>query len=581
MKWARLVLSLAVIAVVAPSNVRADDLSFELPVFGQTTFGMTSTTTARYRGNNYDANLYDDDFFSLYQRFDVSLQGDELRFDMRIDAFVPFTVFENRCPPDLMSQCYLSWDVRPGATQTGDSVSGTLPERIALRWEHEGWNIEVGDTQLVLGRGIALSFRKVDLLGVDNSLRGGHVRFDDGHFRARLHFGLANPQNQDPIDLRIIQDPEDLVAAGGLGATFGPNDMFSINGHLARVWFQDDPEGGSTDRGRSVDIAGWTFEAPALADGQFALYAEANAMRRTWIDSADRDRQTFGRAVYASAQLQLDNLTVLAEWKDYDDFLVATRGDEPRTWRIYSAAPSLEFDGPQRLRAIGNQRGGGLRVDYAFLPGPWQFSVNSVLYGLGEHDIDPWDGILVSHTWATLQRRQEYGEDPVWSMTLIGGYRQETYIHDPTEYMSARAGDVDRQMIHGQVDVTIGSGEHSLDIVVDHRLETERRLIGTGLREFQIGGVSLTYTWSVNFAAALVLRWTDQKSGIISQRAMQDYNFLGGEFYPSLELRWNFEPGTYLRGFLGMTPGGLICSGGVCRDVPPFEGVLLQFVGRL
>jgi hypothetical protein len=34
---------------------------------------------------------------------------------------------------------------------------------------------------------------------------------------------------------------------------------------------------------------------------------------------------------------------------------------------------------------------------------------------------------------------------------------------------------------------------------------------------------------------------------------------------------------TFVRGFVGAT----ICSGGVCREVPAFEGLLLQFVGRL
>ena len=592
-----LIASLLLVALSCASTARADDYSFDLPVFGRTTFSMTSTTTARYRGNNYDSNLFDDDFASLQQRFDLALQGDELRFELRLDTFLPFgfersvtqpgmtaptslaswfgNQAENGCVPGREESCYLSWDVRP--------------ERIVLRWDHESWSVELGDTQLVIGRGVALSFRKVDLLGVDNALRGAHVRFDDGHFRFRLHTGLANPQNQDPITLRIFQDPADLVAAATVGATFGPDDMFQLSGHAVRVWFEQEGrdfflQTSELTYDRAVDVLGWTFEAPSLADGHLALYVEANGLRRT----TQRETSTgglgpedheFGRGIYASAQILADELTVLFEWKDYTNFLVAPTTLEGNPYRIYSAAPGLEFDGPQRLRVIGNQRGGSVRIDYAFLPGPWQFSVNGSFFALNEDALrDPFDGILVTHGWLTLQKRQEYGEGVNWSINASAGFRQETLLHDVASTMR-RAGDMDRRMIHGMVDVTLGEGEHSFDLVLDHRFEQEVPF--DTVRDFQVGGASVTYTYNIQLAISLVLRWTDYKRGENLQRAERDYNFLGGELYPSLEVRWNFDPGTFLRGFVGTTPGGTICSGGVCREVPPFEGFLLQFVGRL
>jgi hypothetical protein len=91
----------------------------------------------------------------------------------------------------------------------------------------------------------------------------------------------------------------------------------------------------------------------------------------------------------------------------------------------------------------------------------------------------------------------------------------------------------------------------------------------------------VTYTFGVPLTLALSLRWTDFQEGEVQRRGMKEYNFLGGEFYPSLEARWTFEPGTYLGVFVGQTPGGQLCSGGVCRDVPTFEGIRLSFVGRL
>lgn len=587
----------------APPEEEPLDLSFDLPVFGHTTFSMTSTTTARFRGQNDNDNRFDDDFFSLQQRFDLVLQGDELRLEVRLDAWLPFAVSDaairyageparraawfgsqsvgaidgaypggSVCPPGAEALCYLAWDVRP--------------ERMVLRWEHESWSIEVGDAQLVMGRGIALSFRKVDLLAVDNALRGGHVRFDDGHFRFRLHAGMANPQNQDPITLAVIRDPEDFVVAGGVGATLGPDDMINTGAHALRVWFQDDSGGALSFRNRTADVIGYFVEVPALLDGQLALYAEANAMRRTWVppmlgETPSAEEHSYGRAVYASAQLSLTELTLLLEWKDYRDFLIAPTSLEGTASRIYSAAPNIEFEGPQRLRAIGNQRGASLRMDYAFLPGPYSFSVNASVFGLAEEPLrDPWDDILVTHGWATIARRQEYDEDPNWSLELIGGYRRESYIHGLSRgTIRVPAGEPDREMIHGQLSAAVGSGDHAIEISADHRYETQRNFSG-GLTDYHIGGISLTYTYGIQFVAAATMRWTNFVSP--TPRAMRfGWDEEVAAFYPSIELQWNFDPGTFIRGMIGATPGGQICSGGVCREVPPFEGGMLQFVGRL
>ena len=61
------VLGLFVLGMFAAPTAYAQDgdLSFELPLFGHTTFAATNTTIFRYRGENYDANVYDDDFASL------------------------------------------------------------------------------------------------------------------------------------------------------------------------------------------------------------------------------------------------------------------------------------------------------------------------------------------------------------------------------------------------------------------------------------------------------------------------------------------------------------------------------------
>lgn len=532
-----------------------------MPLLGESAFGLTSTSIARWRGDNYNRNLDDDDFFSFYERFEVYLQSEEVRIESRTDGFLPLG--EAECPPERSENCYIEGDLRP--------------ERFSLRWERGEYRLEAGDARLIMGRGIALAFRKEDLLGLDNSLQGGHFAFTGDRVRFDAHGGVANPQNLDPIDLRILDTPRDWVIATSAAATVGADYGLTFGGQYVRVWFEDDDNSSNVDR--SVDVFGWFAEMPALLDGQLSLYVEADAMlrRQTFSFTGDEAR-TSGRAVYGSAQVQTERVTLLAEWKDYDDFLVAPSVLEGNVWRVYNSSPTVEIDGPQRIRGQANHRGGSLRFDYAFMPGPWSFRVQQVAYGLAEEaGENPWDGVFVTHSAVGLTRRQEWGDDYTWDFDILVGYRRETYLHDPISPDIDR-GDLDQRMIHGALSASLASGDHAFELSADHRGETERRLM---LADFQQGGVSLTYSWGVKLAATATLRWSDENTFVTRERQDGIYGFVGGEYYPSVELKWIFSPGTFASVFAGATPGGRLCSGGVCRDVPPFEGISLQFVGRL
>jgi hypothetical protein len=252
------------------------------------------------------------------------------------------------------------------------------------------------------------------------------------------------------------------------------------------------------------------------------------------------------------------------------------------------------------VRAVGNRRGGSVKFDYAFLPGPWSFSVNALAYGLDEENRDPWDGILVTHGWVGLRRHMEVadggdagvsddaaegGEDGeeeasqalTWSLETLIGVRRETYLHDPVG--RAIEGDVDRQVFHGEVDVSLAAGKHSFEVRVDHRFERERLAIEYS--NFTQGGVAITWSYGAQLSISPSLRWSDENAGWVDARADRSYNFLGGAMYPALEAKWHFTTENFVSVFAGSTPGGRFCSGGVCRDVQAFEGFLAQLVLRI
>ena len=417
--------------------------------------------------------------------------------------------------------------------------------------------------------------RQVDLLGVDTVLRGGQVAYDEGRVFARLLGGAVNQQNLDPQTLRILDEPRDqlrrdlfsnpehrdFIMGGEAGFRVAG---VSLGGHAMTSWLAEQP---GFER-RYLSVLGWRADAPALFDGKLALYGEFNVMRRVSQPEFGDEILETGYAFYGSAQARLGNLALLFEWKDYDNYRVAANNGEGAAHRIYSAPPTLER-GEERPEALHNNRGGRLQMDYGFLPGAWSLSVTGLVYGFAENpEIDPFDGILVTHGFAKVQRVPQSGERIGWSFALEAGFRRETYLEPNPIFNDVVVNDEFGTIYHVTAEAGIVLGKHSLELLVSHR--DERHHEAFDYVEFIRGQATLTYSFAGRLRVSPLLAWNTQTVGADSP-----------SLYPGLEVRYDFLSGSFVRLFGGQTPGGLICSGGVCRDVPPFQGGTLELVLRL
>ncbi|HEX4936067.1 MAG TPA: hypothetical protein VFV33_22960, partial [Gemmatimonadaceae bacterium] len=302
----------------------------------------------------------------------------------------------------------------------------------------------------------------------------------------------------------------------------------------------------------------------------------------------------------------------------------------------YSTAPSIERD-DQRIFTNANTRGGRARVDYAFESSAWILSLNSVFYGWNDHfDAngnlgDPWDGVdgyFTSHTYFTVRRRSR----PVFQTTGGGnpppgggdtsvtrvapgdfnlvasiGYRRE--FRAGTEQVEAggtptfRAGDIKHEAIQADFDVAFPVGANdSIELRLDNRIErnfTFDRITGfignsigdsiTGMR----GGLAVTWSHGMPLVVSAMLRWDNtnrgpstlsffhEPFGVAPDPANPSLDPLLPTLYPSAEVKWNFTLSSFVRAFGGITPGGRVCSGGVCRDVPLFQGGIVELVLRI
>ena len=243
-------------------------------------------------------------------------------------------------------------------------------------------------------------------------------------------------------------------------------------------------------------------------------------MRRTF-DLGDTSRTQGGHGVYASAQFQLDNLTHPRRVEGLLELPRRTEHAASQPWRIYNASPPVEYNGPQRLRAIGNQRGGGVQSTTASCPA--RGSSRSTPSSTGSTRTPcRTRGTTVSSSRTAgcrLTKRHEYGSGINWSLDFQGGARFELFTHDVaiTELPAGRPRPLDDPRPPRR------DTRERRSRVRRGRRSPPRAADGSAgsSADFQIGGVALTYTWGMPLTVTLSLRWTDFQPGIVQARAMR------------------------------------------------------------
>lgn len=419
----------------------------------------------------------------------------------------------------------------------------------------------------------------------------------------------------------------DRMGAVDALARIGENNDVEIGLAGVRVHY---PE--SMQRESFVDTFGYRMAVPSLADGALSLYGEVVGLRRvtheyTTTGSGMNIMRTglrgtpleFGRAIYLSAQLNLGNLSAQFEFKDYRNFLLSPDGGGSSLRRIYNNAPPLEREDVQ-FRSNSNTRGALARVEYAFRPSPWVGGITLVGSGFTENNApDPWDpsGYGVAHGYLTLRRNVD-GADYAAPSTVGGGQSGGAVVARPggaswilvanagyrMEFINNRrgagcnSGNVrdgcreayapDWHIAHADIDIAFPiAANHALDVKVDGRIETRWDdflvdSVGTraGFYTFFRGGVVAAYSYQDRLQISGIFRIDTTNAGKYLEGVPRDVT-IPPSVFPGGEVRWMFTPGNVLRVFGGMTAGGRLCTGGVCRDVPPFQGALAELILRV
>ena len=102
--------------------------------------------------------------------------------------------------------------------ETSRYRNAIYPAKLWATYAAPGLEITAGDSYVQFGRGLVLSMRKIDELGVDTTLRGGKIEWQGDPFAATFVAGVANPSRVDEATGRALFLPLPPPIQGSLGA---------------------------------------------------------------------------------------------------------------------------------------------------------------------------------------------------------------------------------------------------------------------------------------------------------------------------------------------------------------------------
>lgn len=355
--------------------------------------------------------------------------------------------------------------------------------------------------------------QKNDALDIDFTLDGGVFKLNLDRFNTILFGGLVDsPQNN------YYYNYKNTVYGLSLGVQLIENLHIDLQG----LRISEDKD---IDYPYNYNIGGGIININ-LFDGKLEFYNELNVMSQ--IDAQNENNKTNGKAFYSSLNFSVGPFIILAEYKDYDKWT-----------NPYTNPPSLDrIDEPNEWEDVKGPR---LKVDF---------------------NIDKWDMNVFASYGQFRKHETDYD-----IYRIYGGVEK---FHDKF-YLN---------IIYG---VSIDKNQN-ISTLQTNRLDAEFDIYLTSLYSLTFFNEIKREINEVKTENFTNKTYTDYNKGYVSFNRSKkfsitlhyawDYNWhnkyedylLGGEV--------EFQATDYLvfKIFYGQLPGGFICSGGVCRRLPDFEG---------
>ncbi len=487
-------------------------------------------------------------------------------------------------------------------------------ERATFRADTRRFSVYAGDFNVNMGRGMGLSVRKIDEIGVDATIKGGRFDVRTKPVRATLLAGFSNRQNSDFATRQLISDPgypaqsytfspdvgdgacdvegaldedignpiwttcSDLIVAGRVEGTLPGKVDIGVN--YSHIDFGDEVTAGVVDE--YLHQVGGDVGRARIGGVWDTFIGATGLIRNPNLRGTDFESQSYsGYGVYGTNTFFAGTTTVLVEGKHYNDYMMAVTQS---SLLQYTENPTLERE-DQQVPGNLNSTGGRVRVDHTWQDAGITLFGNTLSYtyteNLGQDQFDPVEGRFATHNYGGIIYRKPKSD---FVLQASGGYRYERWLREPRPDL----GVLRRRFPHAEFYLTIPVGKtrdmtHAISLRGEGRWEN---FVTTGQREdFFRGLFTLGYSLSPWFSVSYLQGVDTELPTPRGEPSLTDEDCSTGlgstcrpHLWPGVQVKVNFVNSSFIRIFAGRQVGGRVCVNGSCRTVPDFEGIRSELV---
>ena len=611
-----LVLSSSAAIALAVAPARAVDLPRALGDPIRLDVTETSVVAQRYDAREGESPP-DHGYGAWLNRLNAALRWREWTLGVRLDSSLYWRRPDGRGDIDPAQHDNVALD---GLSRFRDAV---YPAKLWATYQTRELEVTVGDAYVQFGRGLVLSMRKIDELGIDNTVRGGKLTWQKDPFAVTLVAGLANPSRVDEATGRALflpargaVDPNpspvfgsdrivgaELQAGRGLPVVLTTHVVrltrcapyrYDAAGHVVdgafdapvgscapgdtAAWLATLPNSNPILNASEVTVAGQGVEIPSLG-GHGTIYLEAAAQHRH-VDTDPLEPHANGNALYGSFSADAGPVTNTVEVKSYRNFYaLAGAVDVSRA----AAFNNIAYSTPPTAEAITQDSelgffnacvdGGRLRTDVRVSPTLLVYGTAAYFHTKSEIT---GGGCDAHGNTVTSSKDADAVHDDVWDGTSGIEWRfdrDRSYLYASSGARDDRkaTGEPFYRELHTEYALSKHiAGPYSIELSGRHRLRREENLNarnGLGSEEPWREGEHYT-------ALKIAPRW------VLTQGI--EYTTLAGlpTLYVNGALLYRFSGGSNVKVLAGQQRGGLKCVSGVCKVFPPFEGVRAEVTLR-
>ena len=390
-------------------------------------------------------------------------------------------------------------------------------EKKYLQAKGEGWRLRAGDSPVELGRGISLALYEDPVFGISNTVEGVKAEATFSSGEGVVFGGRLNSL-QSPVALNPQENPlkNQDIWLGGVGLYSKGSPATRAGVHYFSAHQRDLGVDAFSKRWQTVGVL---WEKQGLLE-DVDTYIESNLLHTDYMGGLAVQVPN-GWGSYASVTWVPLPWKIKIEAKDYRDYRFEFR-----------RAPTLEEDiivsknteNVSAVKLTTERRNGSAALTASYLLGEDRQKSSSLHHGV-------------------IGAKGNWGELP---LEAKGGYR-------------VFPGSAD--LVHASLKVKAGATEFEV------RKQLARSNLGSVPLVEDRNLLNVTHTFSETFSLGLGYEYLPENDAET------------GRHFANLSLV--YKAGAFsARSLLGSTSGGTQCSGGVCRQVSPYSGFMVDTAYR-